>query len=107
MWSSTVLVIALQNSCLKQQVCFNKLGRFIFFIAAFEAVGAPPMFIYPTTALSVPEALFKTTTGSPRSLLCQFRNIFLTCLFKRTVKARCKHKYFKGKGLSETNISMN
>jgi len=64
------------------------------------------MFIYPTTALSVPEALFNTTTGS-RLLLCHFRSIFLPCLFKSTVNARWKHKYFKGKGFSGTNIVMN
>jgi hypothetical protein len=64
------------------------------------------MFIYPPTALSVPEALFKTTTGSC-SLLCQFRSIFLPRLFKRTVNTRWKHKYFKVKGLSGTNIVIN
>jgi hypothetical protein len=107
-----------------------------FFIAAFEAGGIPPMFIYPTTALSVQEALFKTTTGS-RSLLCQFCSILLPCLFKplnakfnpichllalvgahpifhvnrirvkHIVNTRWKHKYFKGKGLSGTNIVIN
>ena len=97
--SSAVLVIALWTYCLKQHVSFNKFGRFIFILQLWSCMCTSHVYILDNSTFCTRSALQNYYRVSFTFISISYN--ILPCLFKRTVNTGWKHKYFKGKGLSE------